>query len=788
MRLVHQFLVVTILMTSGLAADSQTGTISGIVYDASTQNPLPGVTVSIIDNHLKALADAEGKFIFRGLSPGSHELEISHIGYETQRIRSVAISRDDTITMTINMNPRPIRLRNVIVPRGAFGITGVAPVAKQTLARREIAAVPQLGDDLLRAIANLPGMTGNDISTRFIVRGGEFNETLVNLDGLQINQPFHLRDLDGGAMSMIDAAAIESIELLTGAFPVCYGDRMSAVLDIRSRIVPPNQTRVSVALSLINSRALAEGNFNGNRGSWLISARRCYLDYLLHLADEDKEVSPSYYDVFAKLQFDLGKGGILSADLLHAADRNKFEGKGVNDGDTLKAEYGNSYLWLAWLYMSDPRLAIRTTASVGWTDYERRGRLEYDNSRNIIYLAYNRNNFDFTDFKTDWEYEVSNRLTVIWGVAIQHEFSLYDYRGDDYIYAYNPRTNYYRLDHIDTTTIRFTKRGTRFSAYLADRLLPAQQLIVELGARFDYVSHTGDDILSPRLDVVYNPAVRTTVRAGWGYYYQTEGIDEMSIGDGEREFYPAQKAEHRIIGVEQMLSSGISLHLEAYEKLYSNLRPSFRNSFNTPKFFPEREHDRMIVQRIESKSRGLELYLKGEIGSKWSWRLSYALSKVQDSMRYIFFPIDNVEDYHNEVMPAPFDQRHTFYLYLDCRPTANWQLSSAFRYHTGWPYTDAILYRQQTQSGTYYDMKAGRELGAKHRPYARWDIRLDKLFRFPHGQISTYLEVLNVLNRKNIYSYQYEMISGRTGFYIEKKAEYWFMRVFTLGISCDLFL
>jgi hypothetical protein len=85
-------------------------------------------------------------------------------------------------------------------------------------------------------------------------------------------------------------------------------------------------------------------------------------------------------------------------------------------------------------------------------------------------------------------------------------------------------------------------------------------------------------------------------------------------------------------------------------------------------------------------------------------------------------------------------------------------------------------------------MKAGRELGAKHRPYARWDIRLDKLFRFPHGQISTYLEVLNVLNRKNIYSYQYEMISGRTGFYIEKKAEYWFMRVFTLGISCDLFL
>ena len=106
------------------------------------------------------------------------------------------------------------------------------PVAPFALSQAELLALPHLGSDFFRALSLLPGVTSNDISAEFHVRGGRRDETQILLDGQELYESFHLQDFDN-ASSLIVPEIIDSVDLTTGGFQVECGDRMSGVLDIR---------------------------------------------------------------------------------------------------------------------------------------------------------------------------------------------------------------------------------------------------------------------------------------------------------------------------------------------------------------------------------------------------------------------------------------------------------------------------------------------------------------------------------------------------------------------------
>src|SRR5690606_25915151 len=145
------------------------------------------------------------------------------------------------------------------------------PVVTQTLSRSDIQALPQLGEDIYRAARRLPGLAGNDYSSQINVRGGLPDELLVELDGMELYEPFHMKDIGGGALSVLDAEAIGGIDMMTGAFPAEYGDRMSGVFSIAS--ATPARQRTSVGISFMNMRFLSEGRFAEGNGEWLVLAR-----------------------------------------------------------------------------------------------------------------------------------------------------------------------------------------------------------------------------------------------------------------------------------------------------------------------------------------------------------------------------------------------------------------------------------------------------------------------------------------------------------------------------------
>jgi outer membrane receptor for Fe3+-dicitrate len=259
-------------------------------------------------------------------------------------------------------------------------------------------------------------------------------------------------------------------------------------------------------------------------------------------------------------------------------------------------------------------------------------------------------------------------------------------------------------------------------------------------------------------------------------------------GDGETEYLPAEEAEHWVAGLQHDFDNGVHLRIEGYYKKYSDLRPDFRSSFDDIEMFPELEYDRTVVYRADSRSRGLELYLKRDTRGKLSWWASYALAKFEDDVYAIEFRPEDVTVAYDRNLPTPNDQRHTLYFDLSYRPSHKWQFNLALQFHTGWPYTGVHTVEVPISGGdTYVYLQAEEQLSSRHGSYKRVDLRVNRYFRVGKGRITAFVELINVFGFDNVRSYIYEILpGGPKGYYLEAEAENWFGRLPSFGVAYEV--
>ncbi|HSR51803.1 MAG TPA: TonB-dependent receptor, partial [Acidobacteriota bacterium] len=478
----------------------------------------------------------------------------------------------------------------------------------------EIESVPQFGEDIFRAVNRLPGLSSSDYSAHFSIRGGRSDETLILLDGLEIYEPYHLKDYSDGAISIVDAETIGGVELMTGGFPAQYGNRTSGVFSIRSRDPVPEQSRYSVGLSLVNARGMAEGTFGGGKGSWFLSARRGYLDLILDLLKQIDLPSPSYYDVFGKASYRLAPGHELSVDVLHARDKYTFDAPsttGVNDSiqtrELANNRYGNSYVWGNLRSFLGDRAEVNTMVSAGWVTTSRDGTEYYQADGQPIYALENTRDFNVLGFKQDWRWDWSRFLALRAGV---------DLRRFDAKYAFTNLVNQNPDDPTPDTTgfypqqteLELKRQGTTLGSYVSARIAPVDVLTVEAGLRYDRSSYTRDRDLSPRFNAMLSLSDATRLRAGWGYFRQMQPIASLEAFQGPETYFPSELSEQITVGLEQDLGRGGVLRVEGYLKRGSDLRPVFRTWKGGLDVFPETGEDWILVHPDSSRSRGIEVY------------------------------------------------------------------------------------------------------------------------------------------------------------------------------------
>lgn len=238
--------------------------VHGSVRDSTTGTPIPDALVVLENLTGRVIARArtgeDGRFQVQDAPSTLLVVRARRVGFAAGMD---TVSADGPAEMALTLAAAASTLSTVVVTPGFYGVMEQQLAARQTLTREQLRAAPQLGEDLLRSVNRLPGVSASDFSAAFRVRSGANDELYMSLDGLELVEPFHLKDFDG-AFSIIDVGAVEGLDLTTGGFDARVGNRLTGVVTMRTLEPPPSTPRLTeIALTLSTVRATSSGSFAG---------------------------------------------------------------------------------------------------------------------------------------------------------------------------------------------------------------------------------------------------------------------------------------------------------------------------------------------------------------------------------------------------------------------------------------------------------------------------------------------------------------------------------------------
>ncbi len=742
-------------------AELEVSAVRGTVRESPSGRALGKVEVRIAGTELTAVTSSDGEFSIDGVAAGSHFLQASRAGFMVLQAE-IQVRAGNPTDVVLELRPMSLTVEEIDVHANRAGLLGES-ISTLRLERQELLGLPRLGEDVLRPVTMLPGTAGNDVSARFHVRGGRADEVMIRLDGFEILEPYHLQDFNS-ALGIVSPDVVGETRLLTGAFGVQYGDRMSGVLDLSSR-EPSWRRRTELGLSVLFAEASSSGTLKGGGGHWLAALRAGSLEPVAKLAKEEE--NPGFSDLFGKIARTLGPGRSLRGNLLVAEDRLDFtdslgeiptaepdEGDEASEEDDLqglvrfRTAYLNGYAWLSHQAVFARDFYVESRASLSRVERDRQGN-ELSDSGTFV-LADERR-LEAGAAAQDYSAQASSRHQLKWGFEVRLLDADFDYLNERELtdplaaIGHRPPEDEIRFDQ------RF--RGQQYAAYLGDRFRPTPRLSVDFGLRYDKNTILDDSDVSPRLSLDLQLRPRSRLTLAWGLFHQSQRLYELQIEDAEADFFPSERSEHRILGFEHLFGGTQgparrppALRVELYEHRISDPRPRFENLYEPISLAPEVEPDRVKIAPESSVARGLEIFLTG--GSRrFDWFASYARSRIED----------RIEGTH---VPRSIDQPDALKLGVAYRATSprrgangpqKWHLNLTLEIHTGWPTTrlDALQVAGEDDEADVLPV-LGPLYGERLPTYRRLDLRASRRFGLRRGELELFFDIQNLTDADNV--------------------------------------
>lgn len=638
------------------------------------------------------------------------------------------------------------------------------------LDRAAIQRMPHLADDAVRMLKVLPGVAGGDFSAALNVRGGRREETKLTIDGAEIHNGFHFRDLDG-ALSVLDTNLVESVDFVTGGMTAEQGDYMSAVVDLATRRPrPDDEYRSAVGVSFVSAYGRSGGTFADGRGAWLASARRGYLDVLMErVQDDDEQLTPRYTDVFASLYYDFTDTTRMTVHALFGDDDLKLI---AHDDDEIdSAGKGRAaHLWATLDHAFGDSLTVRTLLSVSTAEQKRESSGEDDQRFGDVVADFE---FKFLDFNQDWSWTAGERHLARWGVNANRTEATYDYALTGGIFDPRAPGGVQDVSHQNFVDAS----GDRMGVYATWRARVFDPLTVELGARWDRYTYPDQehDALSPRLNAVYSISDDDDLRAAWSVVHQPQGIDQLAIEDDDESFHRPERVEAFGFGYTRRFDEGLSARLDVYHKHYTQLRPRYENALDPVQLIFEGAIDRIRIDAPEAEAKGIELTVRREAEQGFSGWFSVARSEARD------------RDVDNGWTPRSWEQR-TALSFGASWVGAKWNASIAGLYHSGAPTTKLSLTSETQPDGERLPVLV---IGARNRAnlgaYSRLDLRVSRDVKLAQSRLAFYFEVTNLFDRENpccVENYDIQ-ISGDGFARLYPETSYWLPMLPSLGFQYE---
>jgi len=710
-----------VVVISSLLVES--AEIKGKVSSVVRGEPLARVQVSLVETGASTTSSSDGSFSIRGLTAGKYTIKVNAVGYRLATATASLSSQDETREFDITLVPDNFRRTDTVEVRGdVFQGADSVSVNEINLTSSEIRESSTVfADDPFRAIQAMPGVSAsgnNELFAEFSVLGAPFKNVGVYLDDVLIPGPFHnLRNVENGAsVSLLTSETVDEIKLLPVAYPEKYGDDIGAVLDLRTRDGSRTPPLFRLAIGMADTDLLGEGQLgHAKRGSWLASARKSYLGYLVRNRIGDHFSDISFYDGDFKLSYDLTPGQNLNLYTL-AGHTNVDVRSSVQtlDANSFKKGTGDFiFSRLGWRWAISPRLLLDNRGAYIRQPFVQRNAFG-DTLTNAAYSEWVAG----SDVRWSW----SNNAVLAGGWTLR--------RLQDYSASYfNPG---------QSTAMSFVLTGTalRTSGYLqqAGTLLSGRLHLfgsIRVDAQQGFDAHP----FSPQFSTAFQLRRSTQLQFGIGHYDQLQFTASASAGQGcfaEAELL--EHSNHYTASLEQRFADTFRVRLQGFARRSAEL---FGRHVPGSCGGPHLETRLSPFQR--NYERGVQVVLQRRTANGLSGWLGYTLTYARQSLR-VANPSSGMQLF-TEYFPSGQDQRHSVNGFGTYRwfPTVN--LSAKILYGSGFPAGFAAA----TGPGNEITLIPVPGLGT----YFRADIRVDKCWAFSRWKLTSYGEVLNVTDHDN---------------------------------------
>ncbi len=599
---------------------AQTATVTGTVTDEQL-NTLESALVGYVGgpSSISDYTDSRGNFSISIPSGRNVIIAVKLIGYIEYR-KAVTLQSGQTLNLSIQLE------RNNLMEDTIKGTTIYAdrifepgvPINPRTFDH-----LPSPSQDITAMLKYVGAVSNNELSTQYSVRGGNFDENLVYINGIEIYRPILTRSGQQEGLTFPNPDMTDNIHFSAGGFEAKYGDKMSSVLDVRYR--RPTKFAGRFSASLLGIQMEVEGQTKDTRLYGMLGIRQKSNRYILNAIDTKGDYTSSYIDVQGLVGYDISDqwnleyiGGMsMNKYNLVPATRETdfgtlnnalrftvyFEGQVVNQFQTqfhsLSLNYRTNSNWNhKWTGSVFNSYETETFDVLGqyWID-----QLEADFGKPTFgQVAFNRGVGSFLNhgrnYLNAWivngEYRSTyvsddERHTWLMGAKFQYEHIEDELSEWNYVDSAGFSIPFYPLNSFDVQDLVKTRAqlySNRVSGYVqyrfADTLRDSSRFVLTVGVRGQHWDLNGQTLFSPRAQLRWNPHWKNQnviFTASGGLYYQPPFYRELRDYNGVmNRNVKAQTSVHAVLGTDitfEAWNRDFRFIGEVFYKYLDNLNP-----------------------------------------------------------------------------------------------------------------------------------------------------------------------------------------------------------------------
>jgi outer membrane receptor for ferrienterochelin and colicin len=739
MKLFKKALTMVVLIAITLPAQTPTGSLKGVVTDSKTKELLIGANVKVQGSVLGASANMNGEFEIKKIPVGSYVVTFSYIGYQTVTKTDVIVRSDRITVLNAELPEKEIQSKEVVVTGGYFNNVEVKSLSTVGFNQEEIRRAPGAAGDISRMIAILPGVSQvADNTNDLMVRGGSPFENGFFVDNIQIPNINHfpVQGASGGAIGILNVGFIEEAKFNAGGFNSTFGNRLSSVTEIKFREGNREIFYSQLDFNLGGFGGSIEGPFANGKGSYLLSAKRSYLDLIVGAIGTG--AAPRYGDIQGKVVFDIDQNNRLTllnifGNSVYKIDLKQSNENGSNLFGSTEANQNSVGINWRWLWKNG---FSNTSVSYSFLKTDNK----WNQSESIIRKE--ENNFEgAVRFRNTNFLKLSKSSDLEFGFDLESEIT-------DYKIYFGSYTNRLGLT-TDEIKINNKLNSLRSGIYFNYSWNISEKFNANWGVRGDYYNLSQQFNFSPRISLSYTLNDLVTVKASLGKYYQNLPMYLLTQNESNKNL-DNPNATHLVLGIDYLLTENTKLTLEAYRKDYKN----FPLDPNDPFAFlvDDGRTSNMFggYGKLESTGKaftqGIELLIQKKLAEDFYGIISASWFKS----RY--------EDYSSNWRDRLYDNQFLFGIVGGYKPNKDWEFSIRWNIAGGIPYTPFDLEKsKQLNVGVINKNKVNSE---RYPTYHNLNLRVDKNFYFNSTTLVVYLNVMNVYNRKNIAAYLWNEVKN----------------------------